>query len=200
MPTNCLSMFDHFVKLALKGLRARKAFQNIGYTVKPCFWTDSKVTLSWIFADSQIFEVFVQNYLKEIRNISKKENRHFCSTKNNHADILIREENENYWLSQKSIVVEGSAIFVTESYCLRKLYQGPSLQELITFSNLICNNKKRLAWITLSRCLTWLTLSWWRQLSYRNQSIDLLRKSMDWFLYDSDLHYERINLKLIFTD
>ena len=30
-------------------------------------------------------------------------------------------------------------------------------------------------------------------LSYRNQSIDLLCKSMDWFLYDTNLHQERIN-------
>ena len=28
--------------------------------------------------------------------------------------------------------------------------------------------------------------------SYRNQSIDLRRKSMDWFLYDSDLRHERV--------
>ena len=35
----------------------KKTFQNLGYTVKTCFWTDSKVTLSWIFADSKIFEV-----------------------------------------------------------------------------------------------------------------------------------------------
>ena len=37
-----------------------------------------------------------------------------------------------------------------------------------------------------------LILSWRRQLSYRNQSIDLLRKSMDWFLYDNDLRHERV--------
>ena len=36
-----------------------------------------------------------------------------------------------------------------------------------------------------------LTLSWWRSLSYRNQSTDLLRKSMDWFLYDNDLSHKR---------
>ena len=30
-------------------------------------------------------------------------------------------------------------------------------------------------------------------LLYRNLSIDLLCKSMDWFLYDSDLSHERIN-------
>ena len=35
-------------------------------------------------------------------------------------------------------------------------------------------------------------LSWRRPLSYRNQSIDLLRKSMDWFLYDNGLRHERV--------
>ena len=30
-----------------------------------------------------------------------------------------------------------------------------------------------------------------RPLSFRNQSIDLLHKSMDWFLYDNSLHLER---------
>ena len=29
---------------------------------------------------------------------------------------------------------------------------------------------------------------------YRNQSIDLPRKSMDWFLYDIGLHHERVKL------
>ena len=39
-----------------------------------------------------------------------------------------------------------------------------------------------------------LTLSWQRPLSYRNQFIDLQSKSMDWFLYDNDLHHERVNM------
>ena len=30
-------------------------------------------------------------------------------------------------------------------------------------------------------------------MSYRNQSIDLLRKSRDWFLYDISLRHERVN-------
>ena len=38
-----------------------------------------------------------------------------------------------------------------------------------------------------------LTLSWWRTLSYRNQSIDLPCKSRDWFLYDGALRHERVN-------
>ena len=37
-----------------------------------------------------------------------------------------------------------------------------------------------------------LTLSWRRSLSNRNQSIDLQRKSVDWFLYDRDHRHERI--------
>ena len=41
-----------------------------------------------------------------------------------------------------------------------------------------------------------LTLSWQRPLPYRNQSIDLLCKSMDWFLYDNGLHHERVKNRL----
>ena len=37
-----------------------------------------------------------------------------------------------------------------------------------------------------------LTLSWRRPLSYKSQSIDLFRKSMDWFLYVNGLRYERV--------
>ena len=37
-----------------------------------------------------------------------------------------------------------------------------------------------------------LTLSWRRSLSYRNQSIDLLSKSMEWFLNDRDICHERV--------
>ena len=44
----------------------------------------------------------------------------------------------------------------------------------------------------LGACLK-LILSWWRSLSYRSQSIDLLCKSMKWFLYDRDLHHEKVN-------
>ena len=30
-------------------------------------------------------------------------------------------------------------------------------------------------------------------LSYKNQSLDLQNKSIDWFLYDRDLGHERVN-------
>ena len=38
-------------------------------------------------------------------------------------------------------------------------------------------------------------------LPYRNQSIDLFYKPMDWFLYDRDLRHERLDdLKLVISD
>ena len=37
-----------------------------------------------------------------------------------------------------------------------------------------------------------LTYSWWRPLSYRNPSVDLRSKLMDWFLYDNGRRHERI--------
>ena len=43
---------------------------------------------------------------------------------------------------------------------------------------------------------TFLTLSWRRPLSYKNQSTDLLHKSMDWFLYDNGLRHERVKRSL----
>ena len=47
--------------------------------------------------------------------------------------------------------------------------------------------------------MTDLTLSRRRPLSYRNQPIDLLCKSMDWFLYDNGLRHESVNLERRFT-
>ena len=41
-----------------------------------------------------------------------------------------------------------------------------------------------------------LTLSWRNFLSYRNQSIDLLCKSTDRFLYDRDLRHKRVKTHL----
>ena len=37
-----------------------------------------------------------------------------------------------------------------------------------------------------------LTVSWRGPLSYRNESIDLESKSIDWFLYDNGLRHERV--------
>ena len=53
---------------------------------------------------------------------------------------------------------------------------------------------------TDSRCMwmkTVLNLLWRRSLLYRNQSIDMQNKSMDWFLYDKSLWHERVNALLL---
>ena len=42
-----------------------------------------------------------------------------------------------------------------------------------------------------------LNLSWVRPLLYRNQSIDLQNKSIDWCLYDKSLRHERVNAMLL---
>ena len=44
---------------------------------------------------------------------------------------------------------------------------------------------------------SFLTLSHLRPISYKNQSIDLLCKSMDWFLYDIGLRRERVNYAFV---
>ena len=45
-----------------------------------------------------------------------------------------------------------------------------------------------------------LTLSRRRPLSYRNQSIDLRNKTMDWFLYDNGLRLERVKCEGAITE
>ena len=45
----------------------------------------------------------------------------------------------------------------------------------------------------LKHVMNALTLSWRRPLSYRNQSIDLLCKSVDSFLYDNGPRHEKVN-------
>ena len=52
------------------------------------------------------------------------------------------------------------------------------------------------AWLLLDE----LTLSWRRFLSYRDQSIDLRGKSMDWFLYDKDLCHEKVNARSYYSN
>ena len=50
----------------------------------------------------------------------------------------------------------------------------------------------KLLWVMTSNASDTLTLSWQRWIPYRNQSIDLQNKSIDWFLYDRDLRHERL--------
>ena len=44
-----------------------------------------------------------------------------------------------------------------------------------------------------------LTFKWRRSLSYRNQPIDLVCKSIDWFVYHRDLSRERVKIELQYS-
>ena len=60
----------------------------------------------------------------------------------------------------------------------------------ITYSN--GSLVQRITLVKMNSCegfIVSLTLSWWRPLSYRSQSIDLQSKSKDWFLYDNGLRH-----------
>ena len=65
-------------------------------------------------------------------------------------------------------------------------------RHLVCFASKMSNLKRFCLCITIVKqnCLT---LSWRRPISYRNQSIDLLCKSMDWFPYDNGPRHERVN-------
>ena len=56
----------------------------------------------------------------------------------------------------------------------------------------ISTNKSPISKICQTSKWWWLTLSWWRPLPYRNQSMNLQSKSMDWFLDDNGLRHERV--------
>ena len=48
--------------------------------------------------------------------------------------------------------------------------------------------------VNYTKKTSFLTLSWRRPLSYRNESTDLQCKSVDWFLYDNSLRHEKVNI------
>ena len=68
------------------------------------------------------------------------------------------------------------------------------VQTIITSLTLVRNGIKYLQ----SRMWWTLALSWRRPL-YRNQSIDLASKSLDWFLYDNGLRHERVKENIVFV-
>ena len=74
-------------------------------------------------------------------------------------------------------------------------FLGVSVKKLFFHYNFkkfaFCFNRNFFIDIKLNR-IEFLTLSWRRPLSYRNESLDLQSKSVDWFLYDNDLHHERV--------
>ena len=68
------------------------------------------------------------------------------------------------------------------------LYLSCLLFSLTYFLASVLTWKKSLVMLVTN----WLTLSGRWSSSYRNQSTDLQRKSMDWFLYDKGHYHERV--------
>ena len=93
-------------------------------------------------------------------------------------------------------------IFLSDLYIsfdsVKRLYQSFSKRLKIFSQN---NNNHSINFSQSPKYASWLrkvkfslTHSWRRSLLFRNQSVDLLSKSMDWFLYDRDLHRERVKI------
>ena len=80
--------------------------------------------------------------------------------------------------------------FIDSNFIYSFLVPKQSLLEIVLLDWLFC--------IVLTNYIT-LTLSWWRSITYRNQFIDLLCKSVDWFLCDTDLRHERVTIILIWS-
>ena len=72
---------------------------------------------------------------------------------------------------------------------MNSVYKHRHLIEKICFTFTLSNNHT----VNIKAPLT---LSWRKSISYRNQSIDLLCKSMDWILYDNSLRHERVKPRL----
>ena len=76
----------------------------------------------------------------------------------------------------------------TPSQKCRKVLQN--FEKIFFFTNVFFGNEK----FPNTDFTKNLTLSWRRPISYRNPSIDVLCKSMDWFLYDIGLRHERVKI------
>ena len=90
-------------------------------------------------------------------------------------------------------------VFIDNPFNTTDVYSLKTSESL--FSVFRGYRRRPVSWIGLTRniCNT-LTLSWRRSYSYRNQFIDLPCKSMDWFLYDRDLHHERVKLVFLLSN
>ena len=80
------------------------------------------------------------------------------------------------------------------NFLKKKMYFKSKQKDVFQIKTKRCiSNQNKIYCHLLSTINSPLTLSWRRPLWYRNQSIDFLCKSMDWFLYDNSVRHERVN-------
>ena len=68
----------------------KKEFENFYNILNFYLWTNSSVTYSWIVNTNIVFPVFIQNRVKEIRNLVDVACFKLIDTKRNPADIVSR--------------------------------------------------------------------------------------------------------------
>ena len=73
LPTNCLSVFDHFVGLALKGLKFINWIKPKLQMIRPWFFNYSKIPLTWsrIYSFNQV-EMLKKIFLYQLCEVLKE--------------------------------------------------------------------------------------------------------------------------------
>ena len=94
----------------------------------------------------------------------------------------------------KLIILKKTKLKWKTSYSLLCSYFSPHILVVFTARSYLAFNWPPCSTLGLFHFFLTglLTLSWRRPLSHRNQSIDLRKKSMDWFLHDNGLGHERV--------
>ena len=68
------------------------ALKTVVHISTKLYYTDSKVTLSWVKSVDKEFENFAENPLKEILKLSNYNDWNFIKTSQNPADVLTRKQ------------------------------------------------------------------------------------------------------------
>ena len=117
------------------------------------------------------------------------------------------------WKHQKTYLISGQCYTYIETsqliwipnqltgfYMRVKLAWNRLTEELLgkSFCKILNKNRCMFMDVVLVSLMSNLTLSWLKSLRYRNQSIDLQSKSMDWFLYDRNSMMIELNRSLLF--
>ena len=99
-----LSRLMNSVKLALKKeLKFDKSY----------YWTDSKITVSWIKLVEKEYNVFVENRVQEIWNLTDIKESFYVGTLNNPADMITRQNfkniaKKNVWWHRPSFLINDT--------------------------------------------------------------------------------------------
>ena len=137
-------------------------------------------------------------YLKTTPNFTLQ--KHFKNTPNNNLKYDKIWKNLNMTINiVPTEPIKDYSITISINIALQLFYEDfypqyflPPLFQILSYSPFLLCFSRWSCDRTTSNVSIFLTLSWRRPVSYRNQSIDLRSKSMNWFLYDIGLRHERV--------